>query len=188
MAEALAFRIVEDLVQMRWPLDQRLGDEPEIIARYRVSRWVFRQAIRLLEAHGIVEMRPGQGGGLFVREPDPSIAVGAAVAYLHSINLNRKSALSLWQYFMETAAYTAANSTHFAIQPAKSFSLQMIESQENRPLALFGLIINNYLFANRKKAALAEDQGAVSVLAAISAGDASLARRRMRRYLQQSKA
>ena len=54
----------------------------ELIARYGVSRAVFREAVRLLEHHGLAEMRRGLHGGLFIRQPDPAPVAKAMAVYL----------------------------------------------------------------------------------------------------------
>ena len=45
---------------------QRIGTKEELRDRFRVAVATMNEAIRLLEARGIVETRPGPGGGVFV--------------------------------------------------------------------------------------------------------------------------
>ena len=71
-AETIADQIVQTIVSQRWEPGELFGSEVELIARYGVSRAVFREAVRLLEHHGLVEMRRGLHGGLFIRQPDPT--------------------------------------------------------------------------------------------------------------------
>ena len=66
----------------RWEPGDLFGSEMELIARYGVSRAVFREAVRLLEHHGLAEMRRGLHGGLFVRQPDPKPVAKAMAVYL----------------------------------------------------------------------------------------------------------
>jgi DNA-binding FadR family transcriptional regulator len=56
-----------------------LGSEAELMERYRASRAALREAVRLLEHVGVVEMRRGTAGGLVVIEPVPD-GLGRAIA------------------------------------------------------------------------------------------------------------
>jgi DNA-binding FadR family transcriptional regulator len=53
-----------------------------LLERYQVSRAVFREAVRLVEHHGVAGMRRGPGGGLVVHAPDAAAVTEAAAVYL----------------------------------------------------------------------------------------------------------
>lgn len=46
-----------------------LGTEAGLVAAYEVSRPTLRESLRMLEAQGIVSLRPGPGGGATVSRP-----------------------------------------------------------------------------------------------------------------------
>ena len=71
-AEIVADQIEQTIVGQRWEPGDLFGSEVQLIARYGVSRAVFREAVRLLEHHGLAEMRRGLHGGLFIRQPEPA--------------------------------------------------------------------------------------------------------------------
>src|SRR5436305_4163651 len=81
-AEIVAEQIEQTIVGQRWEPGELFGSEVELIARYGVSRAVFREAVRLLEHHGLAEMRRGLHGGLFIRQPDPAPVAKAMAVYL----------------------------------------------------------------------------------------------------------
>src|SRR5690242_21106455 len=81
-AEIVADQIEQTIVGQRWEPGELFGSEVELIARYGVSRAVFREAVRLLEHHGLAEMRRGLHGGLFIRQPDPQPVAKAMAVYL----------------------------------------------------------------------------------------------------------
>src|SRR5919202_2607288 len=58
---------------------ERLPPERELASQFGVSRVTVRDALRALEATGLVEIRVGARGGAFVRAPSGSI-VGQAMA------------------------------------------------------------------------------------------------------------
>lgn len=75
-------RIEAEIIRQGWPEGKQLGSEPEMLKWLNVSRAVFREAVRLLEHHGVASMERGSGGGLIVRHPDPSSAVRPVALYL----------------------------------------------------------------------------------------------------------
>jgi GntR family transcriptional regulator, transcriptional repressor for pyruvate dehydrogenase complex len=74
---------------------ERLPGERDLSQAFGVSRPTVREALRSLEATGVVEVRPGKGGGAFAVAP-PSSVVGDAVATL--LNLNGASLRDLAEF------------------------------------------------------------------------------------------
>jgi DNA-binding FadR family transcriptional regulator len=64
LAEALAARIERTIASRKWPVGAVLGSEESLLAKFRVSRAVLREAVRILEHHRTATMRRGPGGGL----------------------------------------------------------------------------------------------------------------------------
>ncbi|HEX4391415.1 MAG TPA: FCD domain-containing protein, partial [Mycobacterium sp.] len=81
-ASQIARRIEADVIRRGWPLGQSLGSEQALQQRYRVSRSVLREAVRLVEHHQVARMRRGPNGGLLVCEPDAAPATHAIIIYL----------------------------------------------------------------------------------------------------------
>jgi DNA-binding FadR family transcriptional regulator len=52
-----------------------LPSEQSLIKSYGVSRPTLREAMRILESESLVSVRLGSKGGIFVRYPDPDVAV-----------------------------------------------------------------------------------------------------------------
>src|SRR5438093_5826025 len=59
-----------------------LGTEKDLAARYGVSRIVARDALRTLEASGIVEIRMGKGGGARIARGNPRLFAEALAVQL----------------------------------------------------------------------------------------------------------
>jgi DNA-binding FadR family transcriptional regulator len=81
-ASQIARRIEADIIRRGWPTGQSLGSEQALQQRYRVSRSVLREAVRLVEHHQVARMRRGPNGGLLVCEPDAAPATHAIIIYL----------------------------------------------------------------------------------------------------------
>lgn len=62
----------------------RLGTKEELRVRCGVSVGTLNEALRLLQARGLVTVRPGPGGGLFACEPAPMVRLGNLMLALDS--------------------------------------------------------------------------------------------------------
>jgi len=61
--------IIRDIANQHLAPGDRLPVEVELMRRYRVSRAPLREALRLLEAQGLITIRSGPGGGPGVARP-----------------------------------------------------------------------------------------------------------------------
>jgi len=61
------------------PAGSRLGSKEELRVRCGVSVGTFNEAVRLVQARGLVAMRPGPGGGLFATQQSPIVRLGNSV-------------------------------------------------------------------------------------------------------------
>ncbi|QUR66804.1 FCD domain-containing protein [Mycobacterium spongiae] len=82
LAEVLAAAIGDDIAANGWQVGSVFGTEAELLGRYRVSRAVLREAVRLLEYHAIAHMRRGPGGGLIVTKPQAQASIDTIALYL----------------------------------------------------------------------------------------------------------
>jgi DNA-binding FadR family transcriptional regulator len=82
LAELLAATIGDDIAANGWQVGSVFGTETALLERYRVSRAVLREAVRLLEYHSIAHMRRGPGGGLVVAEPAAQASIDTIALYL----------------------------------------------------------------------------------------------------------
>lgn len=70
MPTLLAEAIADGIVSRGLRPGDRLATEAEMIAEYEVGRATVREALRVLEAQGVIKIRVGAGGGPFVARPD----------------------------------------------------------------------------------------------------------------------
>ena len=64
----VAEAIKDWIVEARFKAGDRLPSEPELIARFGMAKGTIREAMRILEAQGLIKSRTGPGGGAFVHE------------------------------------------------------------------------------------------------------------------------
>ena len=65
-----------------------LGHEPELIERFGVSRPSLREALRILEAEGLISVVRGMLGGVVVHEPDGRMTARTAALVLQARNVS----------------------------------------------------------------------------------------------------
>lgn len=68
-AEALAREIEEEIAAGILSTGDRLGTKDDLRQRFSVAVATVNEAIKLLDTRGLVEARPGPGGGVFVASP-----------------------------------------------------------------------------------------------------------------------
>ena len=65
-----------------------LGREPELVERFGVSRPSLREALRILEAEGLITVVRGVYGGVVVHEPDQRLTARTASLVLRARNVS----------------------------------------------------------------------------------------------------
>ena len=71
-ADVVAARVRTAILEQQLPPGSSLPGELELIEHFGVSRASIREALRLLEAEGLIEVRRGVRGGVFTVEPSTS--------------------------------------------------------------------------------------------------------------------
>jgi GntR family transcriptional repressor for pyruvate dehydrogenase complex len=82
-AELTAARIVDDIMSGGVRVGEKLPTEAEMLERYGVSRESLREALRLLEIQGILEIRRGPGGGPLVAPLNSGYLARTSSLYFH---------------------------------------------------------------------------------------------------------
>jgi DNA-binding FadR family transcriptional regulator len=67
-AELMAQELAREIGEQHAPGD-RIGTKEDLRRRFGVAVATVNEAVRMLETHGLVEARPGPGGGVFVSGP-----------------------------------------------------------------------------------------------------------------------
>jgi DNA-binding FadR family transcriptional regulator len=111
LAAKVADQIVEDVMALGWPVGEVLGSEVELVERYEVSRAVFREAVRLLEHQQVARTRRGPGGGLVITEPTSGAVIDAVVLYLHRVDARLDEIFEARIVLEEIACQLAAERT-----------------------------------------------------------------------------
>ncbi len=209
LAATVARRILADVANRGWPVGEVLGSQAELIARYKVSRAVFREAVRLVENQQVATMRRGPGGGLVVTEPTVDAIIDAAVLYLHRVNTRLEEVFEARIVLEEVVAglaterLTAEDAADLHVLARKeaagtvtdhrALHARLAAVTRNPALELFVDILNRvaYLyFRGSGSSALADatltasQEAHARIIESVTEGDAARARRRMRTHLE----
>jgi DNA-binding FadR family transcriptional regulator len=201
LAEKIAYSIRDDIARMGWQTGERLGDEADLPSRYGVSPWVLRQAVRILEPSGIVRVRRGQGGGLYIGRPSPEHTIESATSYLLAYQTSTAIPIDAYvncrrSILQEIASSAAKRSTHKEREDLLALTRRNADVDAGEFWTLISTMGRNQvlqLFASILDRFIAESSGdrpycgpcelRLGIAEAIQGGDAPLAERRMGNYL-----
>jgi DNA-binding FadR family transcriptional regulator len=128
----LARRIQREIVERNLQPGDMLGSEAVMLARFGVGRASLREALRILENHGIVRIKPGPGGGPVVNEVTSNDWGRSMTIHLHSARATIRDLLEARMIMepvvarlaagrltpeMEASVRTAAKEGHDALLP-----------------------------------------------------------------------
>ena len=82
--EKIAASIRADIVSGHLADGQYIGSQDDLTKRFAVSKPTLREAFRVLEAEGLIEIERGAYGGVIARRPDESHTTRAASMILAS--------------------------------------------------------------------------------------------------------
>ena len=71
-SEVIAMQIEEAILAKRYKLNDKLPSERELALQFNAGRGAVREALRILEGTGLIFVKPGGDGGIFVKEIDSS--------------------------------------------------------------------------------------------------------------------
>ncbi|BBZ45191.1 FadR/GntR family transcriptional regulator [Mycobacterium parmense] len=214
LAAKTARDIEADIARRGWVVGESLGSEQALQQRFRVSRSVLREAVRLVEHHRVARMRRGPGGGLLICEPDAGPATRAVVIYLEYLGTTLPDLLTARLVLEPLAASLAADRIDEAgiarlravlsaeqrwrpgaPAPRDEFHIALAEQSHNPVLQLFIDILmrltTRYALQSRAESPSAAieavdhmHQHHAEVVAAVTAGDAARARTLTERHVE----
>jgi DNA-binding FadR family transcriptional regulator len=211
LGERVAAALRDELEAAGWPVGEVLGSETELSNRYGVSRAVLREAVRILEHHGALRTKRGPGGGLVVSRPDGAAVVRSAQIALEFGGVTAEDLFEARAILeVATAGLAAERCTPESAEALrKGLEVERVgrnaavvfhdlhhtlaEVAGNRSLVLFvdvlaAITLSHVRPAQRTDEAVATisddaNRAHASIIAAVTAGDAALAQRRMARHL-----
>jgi len=203
-SDVLASEIRRQILGNRLSSGTRLRSESELIAESGFSRATVREALRLLEAEGLISVRRGPKGGIVVAYPDAQHVTRALAIVLAHSDASLSNLFELRRLLEPAAAAAAAQNASpeqkHMIQRASAVELEvghtvhfhfvLAEATGNPMLRVLVTVINDILelhapdehLTQADLAAAATHHAAIS--RAILAGDAVAAQTEMLRHIE----
>jgi len=114
---------------------ERISSEGELIAQLGHSRATVREALRMLESDGLIMLRPGSKGGIFVAEPKKNRLSPMLKTYLEFGHIARKDVLEVRGELETGAARLAAVNRTEADIAALRASISKLEGLADNSMA-----------------------------------------------------
>jgi len=130
-----------DLFRRGWPVGQSLGALPDVQKQLGLGRPASREAITILEARGMLDVRRGPGGGLFVAAPSLDDVAGSILMYLalagETYACIEEFRLLTWRMIVKTAIQQRVTvPSSGAIEGQWGFAVDLAEQAGNRTMGL----------------------------------------------------
>ena len=81
-AEHVAQQLLDRIITANLAPGSSFGTESDLLEQFSVSRPTLRESLRILESQGVLELRPGPGGGIMVKTPTTDILAHGLSVFL----------------------------------------------------------------------------------------------------------
>ena len=104
----------------------KVASEKELMSEFGVSKATLREALRVLEGMGLVEIRKGVAGGVFIAEVDMKTTIHGIINFLHFKTVSIKD-ITMIRYLLEPPVAQIAASR---IQPEDIVKLETMITED----------------------------------------------------------
>lgn len=127
-----------------WPSGERLGSETALRARLHISRETLREAVRVVESRGGMEMRRGRSGGLTLCCPRTEQTAAAIAAYLRAAGITTVQIEQSVRGFHQLLAWQLARTpvVHARHRRGRSPHHWLIRNLGQPILSLYGAVLD----------------------------------------------
>ncbi|MGZ5153793.1 MAG: FadR/GntR family transcriptional regulator [Burkholderiales bacterium] len=107
-AEHVAQQLLERIIAAKLKPGSSFATEAELLSQFNVSRPTMRESLMLLESQGVLELRPGPGGGIIVREPSTDLLAHGLSVFLRLHEVPFSTVIKSREVIEPALAYEAA--------------------------------------------------------------------------------
>lgn len=215
VSDRIAERVKDAIRHGHLPVGERLPSERQLTEQLNVSRVTLRDALRILETRGLIEIRVGAQGGAFVTAPNPGLVAEGVTDLLMLSDLSPVEVTEARQAFelaviplaCERAddkdiadlreicdrSRSALSKDAYEVDLSAEFHVRLARATHNHAIALMASVLQVPLLTSLKRAqAVAPEMGGrgtrehLQIIDAIEARDVDLAVRVMTTHLERT--
>ena len=134
-AEQVAQQLLERILEGKLEPGSTFATEAELLAQFNVSRPTLRESLKLLESQGVIELRPGPGGGVIVREPSTDLLAHGLSVFVRLHKVPFVNVIKAREVIEPALAYEAAvngSDEEFAELEASIVRMKALNAQTNQ--------------------------------------------------------
>lgn len=134
-AEHVAQQLLERIIAAKLKPGSSFATEAELLSQFNVSRPTLRESLKLLESQGLLDRRPGPGGGIIVREPSTDLLAHGLSVFLRLHEVPFATVLKAREVIEPALAFeAAANGTDedFAELEASIARMKALDAQRDQ--------------------------------------------------------
>jgi GntR family transcriptional repressor for pyruvate dehydrogenase complex len=120
ISDQIIEQIRNAILSGRFKPGDKVAAEKELISEFGVSKATLREALRVLEGMGLVEIKKGIAGGVFIAEVDMKTTIHGIINFLHFKTVSIKD-ITMIRYLLEPPVAQIAASR---IQPEDIIKLE----------------------------------------------------------------
>ncbi len=104
----VAQRLLEQIIASDLKPGSSFGTEADLLRQFNVSRPTLRESLRILESQGVLELRPGPGGGIIIGQPSTDLLAHTLSIFLRLNEVPFITVLKAREVIEPALAYEAA--------------------------------------------------------------------------------
>jgi len=107
-AQHVAHLLLERIIAAKLKPGSSFATEAELLSQFNVSRPTLRESLRILESQGVLDVRPGPGGGIIVGKPSIDLLAHGLSVFLRLHEVPFVTVLKAREAIEPALAYEAA--------------------------------------------------------------------------------
>ena len=128
------------MLRQGWPVGRSLGALPDVRRQLGLGRPAFRETVMILESRGLLDVRRGPGGGLFIAAPALEDVATAMLMYLARAGKTRacieEFRVLVWRMIVDSAIRRGGSPSAGAISGQWGFAVDLAERVGNTTMGL----------------------------------------------------
>lgn len=134
-AQHVAHLLLERIIAAKLKPGSSFATEAELLLQFNVSRPTLRESLRILESQGVLDVRPGPGGGIIVGKPSADLLAHGLSVFLRLHEVPFITVLKAREVIEPALAYEAAeNGTEedFAALEASISRMKLVDATHDQ--------------------------------------------------------